>query len=258
MGFFSWKTQDTNRSIANNESNRPTFTVYMVNPETGEYWREDDYEGYGEFGGKDFYELVAELNGKEDRGDGIDIALLGNKDYISPILVEDLSKWKQFVGQKPKECRFQGYFYPADEKEDAEVERSELEDTLKSLKSVIEIRTQNLADVEDSITKLKSDKSNKKLDTEALEVLLANYQETAEALREKVAELDARIAEVTKDLEELQEDCMIYTDQLLEKMLKQMTRIADNLEKLNANLQGVTNKDLQEKPNKQKKQYNGN
>lgn len=46
---------------------------------------------------------------------------------------------------------------------------------------------------------------------------------------------------------------MIYTDQLLEKMLKQMTRIADNLEKLNANLQGATNKDLQEKPNKQKK-----
>lgn len=46
---------------------------------------------------------------------------------------------------------------------------------------------------------------------------------------------------------------MIYTDQLLEKMLKQMTRIADNLEKLNANLQGVTNKGLQEKPNKQKK-----
>lgn len=46
---------------------------------------------------------------------------------------------------------------------------------------------------------------------------------------------------------------MIYTDQLLEKMLKEMTRIADNLEKLNANLQGVTNKDLQEKSNKQKK-----
>lgn len=44
---------------------------------------------------------------------------------------------------------------------------------------------------------------------------------------------------------------MIYTDQLLEKMLKQMTRIADNLEKLNANLQGVTNKDLQENLSKQ-------
>lgn len=46
---------------------------------------------------------------------------------------------------------------------------------------------------------------------------------------------------------------MIYTDQLLEKMLKEMTRIADNLEKLNANLQGVTNKGLQEKSSKQKK-----
>ena len=60
MGFFSWKTQDTKRSIANRYSNRKTFTVYMVNPVTKEAFIESNYEGYGEFGGKDFYELVAE------------------------------------------------------------------------------------------------------------------------------------------------------------------------------------------------------
>jgi hypothetical protein len=29
MGFFSWLTQDTNESIANNYSDRETFTVFM-------------------------------------------------------------------------------------------------------------------------------------------------------------------------------------------------------------------------------------
>jgi len=52
MGFFSWYTQDTGESIANNYSSRPTFTVFMVD-DKGNKWREDDYEGYGVFGGKD-------------------------------------------------------------------------------------------------------------------------------------------------------------------------------------------------------------
>ena len=30
MGFFSWRTQDTDRSIANDYSNRKTFTVVMI------------------------------------------------------------------------------------------------------------------------------------------------------------------------------------------------------------------------------------
>lgn len=110
MGFFSWKTQDTNRSIANKYSKRKTFTVYMVNPKNGEFYGESNYEGYGEFGGKDYYELLAELNGKTTRHDGIDIAYSGEK-YTSPILVECLENWKRFIGQVPEECEEQGYFY---------------------------------------------------------------------------------------------------------------------------------------------------
>ena len=61
MGFFSWKTSDTNTSISNAHSTKPTFPVYMILPD-GRYYLETDYEGYGEFGGRDYYGVVAELN----------------------------------------------------------------------------------------------------------------------------------------------------------------------------------------------------
>ena len=66
MGFFSWKTQDTDRSIANNYSTRKTFTVVMIDNK-GNKWVEQSYEGYGVFGNKDYYELLAEMNGVVER-----------------------------------------------------------------------------------------------------------------------------------------------------------------------------------------------
>ena len=60
MGFFSWHTTDTNRPIMNRYSGK-NFPVYMIAP-FGAQWYEDDYEGYGVFGGKDYYELLAEMN----------------------------------------------------------------------------------------------------------------------------------------------------------------------------------------------------
>ena len=77
MGFFSWMTQDTNRSIANHYSPEPVFTVYMMD-DKGNSWREDNYEGYGEFDGKDYYELLDEMNGgsgERDRGIELDLGL---------------------------------------------------------------------------------------------------------------------------------------------------------------------------------------
>ena len=71
MGFFSWHTNDTDRSIANKYSGRTTFNVYMRDNK-GNVWVESDYEGYGRFGGKDYYELLAEMNGLgSDRETGI-------------------------------------------------------------------------------------------------------------------------------------------------------------------------------------------
>jgi hypothetical protein len=61
MGFFSWHTSDTKKSIANKYSGRKMFAVYMIT-ENGMVFTETDYEGYGVFGGKDIYELIAEMN----------------------------------------------------------------------------------------------------------------------------------------------------------------------------------------------------
>ena len=88
MGFFSWKTMDTDTSIPSQYSNRKTFRVQMMDNK-GNVFTEDSYEGYGVFGGKDFYELLAEMNGftsdktgdeytDEARGFGIDIAFKDN------------------------------------------------------------------------------------------------------------------------------------------------------------------------------------
>ena len=112
MGFFSWITQDTGRSIANQYSNRKPFTVYM-HDDKGNVWKEDNYEGYGEFGGKDYYELVAEMNGEiSDRQIGIDIAFKDyspNPDIKYPNLTET-PDWT-WVPEEADVCNEQGYFY---------------------------------------------------------------------------------------------------------------------------------------------------
>ena len=53
MGQFSWFTQDTNHRIVNGEN----YKVVMTD-DKGNKYVEQCYEGYGEFGGKDYYELL--------------------------------------------------------------------------------------------------------------------------------------------------------------------------------------------------------
>ena len=48
MGFFSWFTSDTNKSIANHYSVRSTFPVHMVT-EYEQFFTENDYDGYGDY-----------------------------------------------------------------------------------------------------------------------------------------------------------------------------------------------------------------
>lgn len=121
MGFFSWITQDTNRSICNKHQEvKPTFTVYMVD-DKGNIWKEWDYDGYGVFGGKDYYVLLAEMNGiPQDRPEslmrnwGIDMAFSGREDLKFPNLVEDPDNWNYTSGE-PDRCPDQGYFYGEDD-----------------------------------------------------------------------------------------------------------------------------------------------
>ena len=107
MGFFSWITQDTDESIANLFSNRKTFSVTMTDNK-GRTWTEKDYKGYGVFGGKDYYELLDEMNGGNgDRDRGIDLAF-GDEPFKAP----SLSRCGAYYdGVEPDRCPDQGYFY---------------------------------------------------------------------------------------------------------------------------------------------------
>lgn len=109
MGQFSWIAQDTQRSISSITPQPVTMT-----DNKGNKWYEADYQGYGVFGGKDYYQLLAEMNEAEgltgdvnhDRGIGIDIAF-GDKPFIAPNLNEDSSR--EWRNRHPDDCPDQGW-----------------------------------------------------------------------------------------------------------------------------------------------------
>ncbi|MGM0636560.1 MAG: hypothetical protein ACQESK_10885 [Bacteroidota bacterium] len=97
-------------SIPNFYSRRSVFMVYLIDNK-GNMWREMWYEGYAIFGGKDFFELVAEMNGKKTRDEGIFIYYNQNEENaVYPNLVQNPDHWK-WKNKKPKPCPHQGYFY---------------------------------------------------------------------------------------------------------------------------------------------------
>ena len=90
-GQFSWMAQDTGNQIGSEKQNTITITMF---DDKGNKWEEKKYDGYGEFGGKDYYELLAQMNGIENpnRQDGIDIAFDKKKvkgKVLFPALIED-------------------------------------------------------------------------------------------------------------------------------------------------------------------------
>lgn len=75
MGYFSWKRSDDGKPIRNRYTEDGPTPVKMID-DKGNEWIELDYDGYGMFGGKDYYELVDEMNGgRGDRLRGIDLCL---------------------------------------------------------------------------------------------------------------------------------------------------------------------------------------
>ena len=131
MGYFSWKTCDTKESIWNSSSGEEVKPVYMILPDDT-YFKEDSYEGYGEFGGRDIYEVIAELNGYEsDRSHGINITFQNNPSgdfdvcvqngFIMPKLCHTLMKYDEIEGY-PETCPNQGFFHDYEEEDDYEEE----------------------------------------------------------------------------------------------------------------------------------------
>jgi len=76
MGFFSWLTADTKEPVANVHSRHPNGkrTPYLLQPNGKPPIGGTPYEGYGEIGGVDAYEWLAQINGLgNDRMSGINI-----------------------------------------------------------------------------------------------------------------------------------------------------------------------------------------
>lgn len=138
MGFFSWITSDTHRSIANQWSCRETFPVYLLQPHGLPTLREDNYDGYGVFGGRDVYALMAGWHGyrlsgqdtQEERCKGIDLDNPNRQDDQRPRypikLVEDPTLRYEDV-EESKSCPDQGFFYD-DEVEDGDPYEDEVFD----------------------------------------------------------------------------------------------------------------------------------
>ena len=106
MGFFSWIAQDTNKPIYIDGYQPPGYeqrTYYMWDNK-GNSWKEPSYEGFGVFGKKDYYILLAEMNRTYDecvtekikRDDGIRIQFSLNHDgIVFPNLTEtSIWRWK--------------------------------------------------------------------------------------------------------------------------------------------------------------------
>lgn len=126
MGYFSWCTSDTRKSIGIGLENEVTAgEVYLLNP-FGAPYKETNYDGYGVFGGQDVYALVAKWNApeqcKDDNGDwlpddkirelGIDLACYDN-DHVQlryPIkIVEHVMSYEE--AEISPMCPFQGCTY---------------------------------------------------------------------------------------------------------------------------------------------------
>lgn len=130
MGIFSWKTSDTNRSISISEidSEHTTSISFMCAPD-GRIWEETEYEGYGEFDGKDVYELIAELNGKTTREEGLDLVFKNNpggefegaarNGIVVPKFFQLKENCKNFDNfPHSRSCEHQGCFYSEEESDD--------------------------------------------------------------------------------------------------------------------------------------------
>jgi hypothetical protein len=123
MGCFSWIAQDTHTPVYITGYQKPGYeqrTYYMWD-DKGKSWKEPDYEGYGIFGGKDYYVLLAEMNGtygedvteEQKREEGIAIEFSSNHDGILFPNLTETSIWR-WKNKQPASHDNQGRYDDAD------------------------------------------------------------------------------------------------------------------------------------------------
>lgn len=210
-GQFSWMTQDTGEQIGSERENR--ITVYMYDNEGNQY-KESKYEGYGEFGGMDYYELLARMNGyteedleevkgpfKELRQLGIDVAFgkLKTKDkgrkVLYPALVTDPRyNWKKhdFTQEPENDPNQSWYVEPEYDEEYYEAQKVE---EAKSITKIQKEWAKVTAMMKDTVDKWKAAEGQEKED-------LKDELKTLTISKKKLeAELDAAVGLKDADAE---------------------------------------------------------
>jgi hypothetical protein len=120
-GQFSWFTQDTDQQIGSEDENTLPF-VYM-HDNKGNKWLEKNYEGYGVFGGKDYYELLDQMNGGDgDRSRGIDLAfndeaVAAGKVLFPALTVSATLPSYHSFNEEPKNDPNQSWYTPEEDEE---------------------------------------------------------------------------------------------------------------------------------------------
>lgn len=137
MGFFSWRTADTQESIANDYVSHPNTgkKVYLLQPNNMQPIESTGYEGYGVFGGVDAYAWLAKMNGhlfdvdvanqiadldlyddvESLRTLGINLAFNEDIELDIPIKLS-FNKDARYERLAASEmCEYQGFFYPSDD-----------------------------------------------------------------------------------------------------------------------------------------------
>lgn len=129
MGFYSWKTVDSNESISNRYSIKGSLPVALLIPKEfgGGALIESSYEGYGTFAGKNAYALLAQWNTPEkctgnpedDFNLGIDIGCFDHQHeklkyklkFVTLHYYEKTKSLYENVAGYSINCPDQGYFY---------------------------------------------------------------------------------------------------------------------------------------------------
>ena len=209
-GQFSWFTQDTEQQIGSEREN--TIDVWMYDNQ-GNSWYEKHYQGYGEFGGMDYYELLARMNGyseedlrkgQEMRNLGIDLAFkkLKTKDkgkkVLFPALVADGKyNWKRHDFTQEAESDPNQSWYQEPEYDEFYDESEKPELTWEGLKESLGLNEGR------SINKISKDHAATVLDmaNTAKEWKAAEGDRKTELL-DKLRELNKQKADLEKELDD--------------------------------------------------------
>ena len=208
-GQFSWFTQDSDEQIGSEREN--TIDVWMYDNQ-GNSWYEKHYQGYGEFGGMDYYELLARMNGyseedlrkgQEMRNLGIDLAFkkLKTKDkgkkVLFPALVADGKyNWKRHDFTKEAESDPNQSWYQEPEYDEFYDESKKPELTWEGLKESLGLNEGR------SINKISKDHAATVLDmaNTAKQWKAAEGDRKTELL-DKLRELNKQKADLEKELD---------------------------------------------------------